>query len=500
MVISRHWCLWILPIGLFATLLYLSGPQSVSNRYPAGDDFEFSFKVQGDSPGAKALAIFRAQENLYDAIYDQPIKASKFNQILAAASLELSNLEASSKEVLTSSALISESIERSSDYKVVESKLLAQLSDQVEYNYTLLQNGELRISKTKTPELAIDNTQELIAKSKKTSTVLASQDEQVLGFGTIRIMKNGKKHFAFATNGSEASDFDIKQMISNRGLTGSNIAIIDSSTDWGLIVYKYFPHLARFQKIKKQHMALYLEGQFNKWKSGFAYDELLETLDRIIDREKVGLDSDTFKFMKEQRKQAAILRNGFYSYTKSGKAPKDFDKFTKRFGKLNDALQAENVEESSELARAFKKYILTESKIRNMQLDTEMISASKLEKRMSNLAKEIAQALEYEELPSYEFHKMRKQLKLFLQLTKDIRDYQNSSSINDRVVNDLDHIVTRLGDWHDTHISHKLQGFPVLETFSINAVDRRLIRETMASTTELIMPGKCSEIFGRLFH
>lgn len=499
MVFKKDWCFWTLPLGLLAISIYLSTPVTPVARMPASDEFKLVYHIDSNLPGAKALAIYRAQESIIDAIHDQSLKAKEFQLAIDTAQIEIDMIQKQSQQFELPGSTAKKLIERSSDYEVIEQKLSDNLDDLVDYNYTLLEDGELRIAKVQSLELAIDNTEELIAQEKITSIILAAEAEPVSAYGKISLIKKGKKVFAFVTSESEIEAELLKKMIAIKGIPSANMAAVAHSTNWGKVVYKNYPHLARFQKIKKEHMYIYLQGQFNKWQKGFAYDDLQDALDQIIDGKKIALDSKVFYFMKEQRKQAAILRNGYYSYTKSGKAPKDFERFVKNFGKLNDALQAENVEESSLLASKFKYYLINESKIKKMKFEVQLISGSKLEKRMNNLAKEIAKALELEELSSHEFHKMRKQLKLFLQLTKDIRDYQASGTINDLVVNELDHIVTRLGDWHDTHIAHKLQGFPVLESFSINAVDRRLIRESMMNTTQLIMPGKCSDIFGQLF-
>ncbi len=470
-------------------LLVVQGPTAENNRRPANDSFSISYSLQS-SDQKRALGLYRLQESIIDAIDDNKVKSADFISEVKQGQQSLEQAFQDSKSIHLPDA----ESQTDARFQKIEKNLLNKIDTQTDYYYTIMENGDLRIQKVKTQELAVDNTQQLIQNEPIRFKVLKEQGERATDYGRLQIHKKNGKNAVFVTNTEARNTSKLLGVFQSKNEKPLNIIILHHTTNWGEVVYRHYPSEARFNQIKRKHLQLYLSQQFDEWQQSFDEAELKKIISEIIDEKAVDINGKTFKYLKDQRKAAAILRNGFYSYTKSGKAPKEFGKFVKTFGKLNDALQAENKVEAKDVAKKLKG-IINQTNLESFQLEIKIISAEKLEKRMTLLAQEIALALENEVLESYDFHKMRKQLKLFLLIANDFRDYQEDSIISRQLSSELDHIITRLGDWHDTHIAHKLQGLDVLESFSINAVDRRLIQESLNRATQIILPGDCKMIF-----
>ncbi len=480
---------------LLGPIVYVVQEQRLDTieRSPAQENLEINY-ASGSSDQAKALSLYQFQSDIIDAVEDNKINDEQFYKAINESGQSLD-------QALYDSSLIKLPIESTgvydSTFKVISNNLLDNLDHHSQYYFSIMDSGELRLQKVKVDELAVDETNQLIKLKPAHSKILARQEETVVSYGRLSCLKKQQKNIIFSTNYSEEKIENIETLLKTKDSKNFKSVFFKHHTNWAEVVYKHYPSQARFSQIKRKHLRTYLKEQFKKWQDGYDEKELNKILKTIIDEKSISTNGKTFKYLKDQRKIAAILRNGFYSYTIDGKAPPDFEKFVKIFGKLNDALQSENKNEAKKISKKLKN-IINEVSLKKLELNIEIISAENLQKRMFRLTSEIAIALENDVIGSYEFHKMRKQLKLFLLLANDFRNYQDDSPISRQLSEELDHIITRLGDWHDTHIAHKLKGLDVLESFSINAIDRRLILDTLDRTTQIMLQGDCKQIFKSL--
>lgn len=483
--------------GLWLQLPLSAYHSGESARYPSSDEFSITYQSEA-SDQLRVQNLYQLQEQIIDAITNNNIKASRFSEVMQENALVLNQAYIDSNQLELS--LGGNTVKDKSQYQLVINDIVSTIDKEVDYHYTLMNNGELRIEKVQVQELAVDNTNQLLRNDPIQSKILASANENPIAYGRFNLYQNGKKKALFLTNEVSQSNNDIINKLAINNIKSEEVVLFQHRTNWAEVIYRHYPSSSRFSRIKKKHVQVYLGEQFKKWKNEYDQREMLEIIADIIDEKKISTDSKTFKYLKDQRKIAAILRNGFYSYTQEGKAPSEFEKYVKTFGKLNDALQAENKKEAKIIAKKLKKILKEQADLENLKLDVNYISADKLEKRMNTLAQEISIALESEVLSDHEFHKMRKQLKLFLLLSNDFRDYQEDSPISKQLSDELDHIITRLGDWHDTHISKKLQGLDVIESYSISAMDRRGIQDSVFRASSIMLPGSCHQILRNIIH
>lgn len=490
---------------LIATTSYYpwySSKHHIIARTPANTVFSIEAST-ANSSAEKASAVYNLQANIIDAINDDAVSAQDFQHVINNSQSVRASIDEFSQIVaseLPQPVYVASESRGITPYTEFSNNFVANIDGSINYDFAIQTDGSIRINPIEMHELAVDNLEELVRNNRqiRSSKRLAAGDGRLLT-GEFTLYKNGDKHYLFLSPDKvEYDPQQIKNVFSNLGIEASNISIFAHDSNWGKIVYQYYSEQSGLSRIKKKHMQLYLEERFSHWKRTLELDQLIDQLESIINGELPATDSQIFINFKTKRKTAAILRNAFYSYTTKAKPPKNFDRYVKIFGKLNDALQAQNLDKSQEIAGSLRDYILNEAKLNQLELDVEVLSSEKLQKRMQKLAQEIAQALEFEELPEKEFHDMRKQLKLLLLLASDVDSDQATHLVREQMTDELDHIVTRLGDWHDTYISRELQGFHTLETYSISAMDRRSIIEALERTNSSLFKQSCHSLMQKL--
>lgn len=167
-----------------------------------------------------------------------------------------------------------------------------------------------------------------------------------------------------------------------------------------------------FKKIQKRIERLLSSKQFHK--------NLL-----IIEKKGLkGLSKTIAKQFKTIRRAGASIRGFLATFGEDHKAPPRFDKFIRKFGKLNDAIASKNDRKIKETAKVVVKNFERKKLIkivRQVKPAHPKSSAEFLEKQLQK----IAALLNHEHLPTEDFHLLRKRLKFVMNALQHIKAKKN---------------------------------------------------------------------------
>ncbi len=150
--------------------------------------------------------------------------------------------------------------------------------------------------------------------------------------------------------------------------------------------------------------------------------------------------------LKGIRKQAIILRSVFEIYSTTHMSPEQFEKFTKKLGKLNDFLDFDAWKAIPDGAKSTAKAFDLETIKKELNGFTASTpEATQL--HLERLKKEIYQLVNKENLTVDEFHETRKHLKHFLAITQ-IENKKEGSNL-DETFKFLEEMNEELGSLRD---------------------------------------------------
>ena len=190
----------------------------------------------------------------------------------------------------------------------------------------------------------------------------------------------------------------------------------------------------------------------SSWQEDIKSNRLSENLKKISkDPKLILLDTKLQKSLKNNRKLAQILRESFYIFDRDHDAPKRLQNVVKPFGKLNDAVIAQDTalieKYSKQVTKALKK--LDQKKILS---EFQYINKKEFNEFFKYIKDEVTSTLNKPTHSIHDFHWIRKQHKKFLVIYYNLERY----TPHEKVVI-LDDYITKLGDLNDVYVDLKMR-------------------------------------------
>jgi hypothetical protein len=159
--------------------------------------------------------------------------------------------------------------------------------------------------------------------------------------------------------------------------------------------------------------------------------------------------------MKSKRKHAAILRSVFIVFTDEHKSPKNFEQFTKSFGKFNDSLDFKAFNRLPDSARKLEESY-NRTKILKELDHFKSASSDSIIKNLDETKNEVLNNLKKEELSIEEFHETRKLLKHYLTTIQMIIQVDENKELS-KAFNFLNELNDSLGNLRDENLKKEIE-------------------------------------------
>jgi hypothetical protein len=196
----------------------------------------------------------------------------------------------------------------------------------------------------------------------------------------------------------------------------------------------------------------------DRWLETHNDKTLKELLEMVISDNGV-MPPESFLTLKEYRKKANLFRISFTIFSRKGSPPKDFDGYVKVFGQLNDSLQFQRGEEAVEFAKWLLEWVKNNPS-EEVGKNFKPISFKKFQQNMKALIKELKKAFKKEEMSQHAMHKLRKKLKLILEIYYyDSLQNGTMSESGER----LNQLVTEIGLERDEFVRKAFKGIDTPE-------------------------------------
>ena len=202
--------------------------------------------------------------------------------------------------------------------------------------------------------------------------------------------------------------------------------------------------------------------QLTDWNKDFKKNNIKKILKKIIKNpSSVSSSSSAYAKLKKNRKIAHYLRQTFYMFDQRSTPPKDYAKFVKHFGKLNDAIASADSRLSKKLALELLE--LKEAiDMDNFKTSFRPKTKEQFLADFSSGQKKIKKLLKAETLSVHKYHWLRKQIKLFSHLYL-ISDTSLSKEKQKFFANVLD----KFGDLNDVYTDIQIRFKTDLEDHDI---------------------------------
>lgn len=193
--------------------------------------------------------------------------------------------------------------------------------------------------------------------------------------------------------------------------------------------------------------------------------------------------------MKTKRKFAAVLRSVFIVFSKDHESPKNFELFTKAFGKLNDSIEfkvwSSIPDASKKLENSYdiKKIVLELDKFKNSK-------PKNVVKNLNAIKFEVLSLLEKDDLSVDEFHETRKLMKHYLTTIQVMKNVDGNNELIP-AFNFLNELNDSLGGLRDDILKDIInsENHNTGRLTKIKKADREVIPDSLKSNIRTFLNG-----------
>tara|TARA_B100001971_G_C18268046_1_gene596757 strand:+ start:204723 stop:205685 length:963 start_codon:yes stop_codon:yes gene_type:complete len=228
-------------------------------------------------------------------------------------------------------------------------------------------------------------------------------------------------------------------------------------------INSYFDELA-FVMDEKNFISLddRMLDDYQNWNKHLKDHDIKKILNEIAqDPSVLKKNPQYIKALKENRKYAHFIRQSFTIFDSKHSPPKSVNKFVKTFGKLNDAILAENAIATRELANKCSE-ALAKIKKKKVLKAYNPVSKKELNNYLSKVKSNTQKILNAPTHSVDDFHTIRKEYKKFLHLYYNLEDHTPMNKY--RMLNDY---ITKLGELNDVYTDIKFRLNIDLEAYEI---------------------------------
>jgi hypothetical protein len=184
--------------------------------------------------------------------------------------------------------------------------------------------------------------------------------------------------------------------------------------------------------------------EWQEIRNSYGLETLLTELRTVQNLGQIAVENQAK--LKELRKKMDVLRRFFELFTKEAAAPKDLARFVKRFGGLNDAIAAGELELIRESADATQE-ALRKLDIKTLSTRFKPFKKKHVNKRLSFFLQRISEFSSKKEIPLEQFHRMRKDMKILVRLLQE-----TPSGTFDQDIRLLQRVLDLMGELNDLYI------------------------------------------------
>ncbi len=192
------------------------------------------------------------------------------------------------------------------------------------------------------------------------------------------------------------------------------------------------------------------------WLGSFDQVEAIATLKKIenslSDRNSISFED--WAYLKTLRKRAMLIRYLYLALDVNHKSPPAIDKFIVWMGKMNDAI----ANGSFDVALDYRKKLISHLKVTQLDLKNDSFNPAPLESNrtfLKNLVFELKQNVAKETHTVFEFHSIRKRVRLVQAVLRLAQAVEPSAEMSE-IIKRIHKINERTGKIHDSIVSQAL--------------------------------------------